>query len=117
MIGTDFDPVKEFCSHLGETGVAGLAGVQSGSDSYSDQSYVCVRPGAVDLDAVTDPMQRKALEGMINNFGQTPCQLLKVKSHLSGSGHFLCQLRLQSDLVNPNTLVPKKFCPDYKTMD
>ena len=23
-------------------------------------------------------MERKALEGMINNFGQTPCQLLKV---------------------------------------
>ena len=23
-------------------------------------------------------MQQKALEGMINNFGQTPCQLLKV---------------------------------------
>ena len=39
--------------------------------------YFC-RIGAVDLDAVTDPVQRKALEGMINNFGQTPCQLLKV---------------------------------------
>ena len=29
------------------------------------------------MDAVTDEMHRKALEGMINNFGQTPCQLLK----------------------------------------
>lgn len=35
--------------------------------------------GAVDLDALTDEKERKALEGMINNFGQTPCQLLKVK--------------------------------------
>uniref|UniRef100_A0A8C1S6U9 Neurobeachin-like 1 n=1 Tax=Cyprinus carpio TaxID=7962 RepID=A0A8C1S6U9_CYPCA len=32
---------------------------------------------AVDLDAITDEKERKALEGMISNFGQTPCQLLK----------------------------------------
>lgn len=38
----------------------------------------CCDPGAVDLDALTDEKERKALEGMINNFGQTPCQLLKV---------------------------------------
>jgi len=37
-----------------------------------------VKTGAVDLDAITDSFKRKALEGMINNFGQTPCQLLKV---------------------------------------
>lgn len=36
--------------------------------------------GAVDLDAITDEKERKALEGMISNFGQTPCQLLKVKT-------------------------------------
>lgn len=35
--------------------------------------------GAVDLDAITDEKERKALEGMISNFGQTPCQLLKVR--------------------------------------
>lgn len=33
-------------------------------------------PGAVDLDAITDPADREATEGMINNFGQTPSQLL-----------------------------------------
>uniref|UniRef100_A0AAQ4QN44 Neurobeachin-like 1 n=1 Tax=Gasterosteus aculeatus aculeatus TaxID=481459 RepID=A0AAQ4QN44_GASAC len=33
--------------------------------------------GSVDLDAITDEKERKALEGMISNFGQTPCQLLK----------------------------------------
>ena len=30
----------------------------------------------MDLDAITDPAERKATEGMINNFGQTPSQLL-----------------------------------------
>ncbi|XP_078085110.1 neurobeachin-like protein 1 isoform X3 [Mustelus asterias] len=39
--------------------------------------YYCTYEGAVDLDAVTDEKERKALEGMISNFGQTPCQLLK----------------------------------------
>ncbi|KAM4836011.1 neurobeachin-like protein 1 [Thomomys bottae] len=39
--------------------------------------YYCTYEGAVDLDALTDEQERKALEGMINNFGQTPCQLLK----------------------------------------
>jgi hypothetical protein len=32
--------------------------------------------GAVDLDAITDPKERESYEGMINNFGQTPTQLL-----------------------------------------
>lgn len=36
----------------------------------------------MDLDALTDEKERKALEGMINNFGQTPCQLLKVSLKL-----------------------------------
>ncbi|CAH1788242.1 unnamed protein product [Owenia fusiformis] len=39
--------------------------------------YYCTYEGAVDLDAISNPIERKALEGMINNFGQTPCQLLK----------------------------------------
>lgn len=41
-----------------------------------------VLPGAVDLDAITDEKERKAVEGMISNFGQTPCQLLKVNLNL-----------------------------------
>lgn len=36
--------------------------------------------GALDLDAITDPVARRATEGMISNFGQTPTQLLKVFS-------------------------------------
>ncbi|KAM4698293.1 neurobeachin-like protein 1 [Rhinophrynus dorsalis] len=39
--------------------------------------YYCSYEGAVDLDAIPQEKDRKALEGMINNFGQTPCQLLK----------------------------------------
>ncbi|VDO04340.1 unnamed protein product [Rodentolepis nana] len=34
--------------------------------------------GAVDLDVVTDPMERASIEAMIKNFGQTPCQLLNT---------------------------------------
>lgn len=41
-------------------------------------------PGAVDLDAIADETQRKALEGIISNFGQTPCQLLKVSGAREG---------------------------------
>lgn len=33
----------------------------------------------MDLDHVVDERERKALEGIISNFGQTPCQLLKVR--------------------------------------
>ncbi|TNN27289.1 Neurobeachin-like protein 1 [Liparis tanakae] len=43
--------------------------------------YYCTYEGAVDLDAITDEKERKALEGMISNFGQTPCQLVKVQQH------------------------------------
>ncbi|XP_041374666.1 neurobeachin-like protein 1 [Gigantopelta aegis] len=39
--------------------------------------YYCTYEGAVDLDAIENEQERKALEGMINNFGQTPTQLLK----------------------------------------
>jgi hypothetical protein len=39
----------------------------------------CSYEGAIDLDAITDPMERHATEGMISNFGQTPTQLLKVR--------------------------------------
>lgn len=33
----------------------------------------------MDLDAIANETERKALEGIISNFGQTPCQLLKVQ--------------------------------------
>ncbi|GAB0094771.1 neurobeachin-like protein 1 [Sergentomyia squamirostris] len=39
--------------------------------------YYCSYEGAVDLDKIADPKEREAHEGMINNFGQTPSQLLR----------------------------------------
>jgi len=39
--------------------------------------YYCSYEGAVDLDKITNPTEREAVEGMINNFGQTPSQLLR----------------------------------------
>jgi hypothetical protein len=37
----------------------------------------CTYEGAIDTDAITDPVERRATEDMISNFGQTPSQLLK----------------------------------------
>lgn len=39
--------------------------------------YYCSYEGAVDLDKIKDEKEREAVEGMINNFGQTPSQLLR----------------------------------------
>uniref|UniRef100_T1J5I8 BEACH domain-containing protein n=1 Tax=Strigamia maritima TaxID=126957 RepID=T1J5I8_STRMM len=39
--------------------------------------FYCSYEGAVDLDAVKSEFEREQLEKMINNFGQTPCQLIK----------------------------------------
>ena len=38
--------------------------------------YYCSYEGAVNLDAITDPAEREAVEGMINNFGQVGFLLL-----------------------------------------
>ena len=38
--------------------------------------YYCTYEGVVDTDLIQDPIRRRAVEGMINNFGQTPTQLL-----------------------------------------
>lgn len=39
--------------------------------------YYCSYEGAVDLDKIANSVEREAVEGMINNFGQTPSQLLR----------------------------------------
>lgn len=41
--------------------------------------------GSVDIDKVTDDLERKAIEGHIQNFGQTPSQLIVKEPHLSRS--------------------------------
>lgn len=49
------------------------------AESALNVYYYLTYEGAVDLDDVTDPVERASIEGMIKNFGQTPCQLLKVR--------------------------------------
>lgn len=39
--------------------------------------YYCSYEGAVDLDKIENAIEREAVEGMINNFGQTPSQLMR----------------------------------------
>lgn len=41
--------------------------------------------GAVDIDKITDEVQRNAIEGHIQNFGQTPSQLIVKDPHPSRS--------------------------------
>ncbi|XP_053326637.1 neurobeachin-like protein 1 isoform X2 [Spea bombifrons] len=64
--------------------------------------YYCSYEGAVDLDAIADEKERKALEGMINNFGQTPCQLLKEPHpvRLSAEEALLKQSKLDTATIN-----------------
>jgi len=42
--------------------------------------YYLTYEGAVDIDRIKDPIQKKSIEDQINNFGQTPSQLL-TKPH------------------------------------
>ncbi|XP_040297690.1 neurobeachin-like protein 1 isoform X2 [Bufo bufo] len=64
--------------------------------------YYCSYEGAVDLDAIADEKERKAIEGMINNFGQTPCQLLKEPhpTRLSAEEALLKQTKLDNGTLN-----------------
>ncbi|XP_042677877.1 neurobeachin-like protein 1 isoform X1 [Centrocercus urophasianus] len=64
--------------------------------------YYCTYEGAVDLDALTDEKERKALEGMINNFGQTPCQLLKEPHPQRLSAEEVVQRLTRSDTSTLN---------------
>ncbi|XP_063234189.1 neurobeachin-like protein 1 isoform X2 [Bacillus rossius redtenbacheri] len=59
--------------------------------------YYCSYEGAVDLDAIANPVEREAVEGMINNFGQTPSQLLRdPHPHRLALGEFVARvLRLE----------------------
>ncbi|KAM9305247.1 neurobeachin-like protein 1 [Gastrophryne carolinensis] len=64
--------------------------------------YYCSYEGAVDLDAIADEKERKAIEGMINNFGQTPCQLLKEPhpARLTAEEVLLRQTKLDNATLN-----------------
>ncbi|NWT01862.1 NBEL2 protein, partial [Mionectes macconnelli] len=64
--------------------------------------YYCTYEGAVDLDAIADETQRKALEGIISNFGQTPCQLLKEPHPARLSAESAAQRLARLDTRSPN---------------
>lgn len=68
----------------------------------------CCLAGAVDLDAIANETERKALEGIISNFGQTPCQLLKVghPDSLISSLKSLIINRICSGLSTRNLILP-----------
>nr|XP_044992261.1 LOW QUALITY PROTEIN: neurobeachin-like protein 2 [Jaculus jaculus] len=75
--------------------------------------YYCTYEGAVDLDHVADERERKALEGIISNFGQTPCQLLKephpARLSAEEAAHRLARLDTNSPSIFQNLNQLKAF--------
>ncbi|XP_061093012.1 neurobeachin-like protein 2 isoform X2 [Conger conger] len=64
--------------------------------------YYCTYEGAVDLDAIANETERKALEGIISNFGQTPCQLLKEPHPPRMSAENAARRQARMDTLPPN---------------
>ncbi|XP_036393977.1 neurobeachin-like protein 2 isoform X2 [Megalops cyprinoides] len=64
--------------------------------------YYCTYEGAVDLDAIPNETERKALEGIISNFGQTPCQLLKEPHPPRMSAESASRRQARMDTLPPN---------------
>ncbi|XP_020504158.2 neurobeachin-like protein 2 isoform X1 [Labrus bergylta] len=64
--------------------------------------YYCTYEGAVDLDAIINETERKALEGIISNFGQTPCQLLKEPHPPRMSANNATRRQARLDTLPPN---------------
>ncbi|RZF32077.1 hypothetical protein LSTR_LSTR013881 [Laodelphax striatellus] len=64
--------------------------------------YYCSYEGAVDLDAITNPVEREAVEGMINYFGQTPSQLFKEPHPQRASHADALNKLLKSDCKKPD---------------
>ncbi|XP_041842953.1 neurobeachin-like protein 2 isoform X1 [Melanotaenia boesemani] len=64
--------------------------------------YYCTYEGAVDLDAIANENERKALEGIISNFGQTPCQLLKEPHPLRMTAENASRRQARLDTLPPN---------------
>ncbi|KAM9307763.1 neurobeachin-like protein 2 [Gastrophryne carolinensis] len=64
--------------------------------------YYCTYEGMVDLDAIADETERKALEGIISNFGQTPCQLLKEPHPARLSAEHAARQLSRMETYSPN---------------
>ncbi|KAJ1562806.1 Neurobeachin-like protein 1, partial [Cladochytrium tenue] len=56
--------------------------------------YYLTYEGAIDIDGIKDPLERKSIEDQINNFGQTPSQLFR-RPHVQ-------RLLPRSDYVRPS---------------
>lgn len=64
--------------------------------------YYCSYEGAVDLDKIENPVEREAVEGMINNFGQVPSQLMKEPHPKRLCADDLLGKLLKSELKRPD---------------
>ncbi|XP_031760024.1 neurobeachin-like protein 2 isoform X1 [Xenopus tropicalis] len=64
--------------------------------------YYCTYEGVVDLDAIADETERKALEGIISNFGQTPCQLFKEPHPPRMTAEHAARRLSRMDTYSPN---------------
>ncbi|XP_076826894.1 neurobeachin-like protein 2 isoform X2 [Brachyhypopomus gauderio] len=64
--------------------------------------YYCTYEGAVDLDAIANETERKAMEGIISNFGQTPCQLLREPHPPRMSAETASRRQARIDTLPPN---------------
>ncbi|XP_054634078.1 lipopolysaccharide-responsive and beige-like anchor protein isoform X2 [Dunckerocampus dactyliophorus] len=60
--------------------------------------YYLTYEGAVNLNSISDPMLREAVESQIRSFGQTPCQLL-IEPHPPRSSAMQVYLLLQTPLM------------------
>ena len=78
MVAACFLSLSQWSFTIGPTAYNRKQNVLSASLNKPFPCSCCFVTGAVDLDAIDNEQERKALEGMINNFGQTPTQLLKV---------------------------------------
>ncbi|CDK25143.1 unnamed protein product [Kuraishia capsulata CBS 1993] len=57
-------------------------------------------PGAINLDKIADEQERRAMAGIIHNFGQTPMQLF-TKPHAARDDTSVCQLNIGTILDIP----------------
>uniref|UniRef100_A0A4W4FS48 Neurobeachin-like protein 2 n=1 Tax=Electrophorus electricus TaxID=8005 RepID=A0A4W4FS48_ELEEL len=64
--------------------------------------YYCTYEGAVDLDAIANETERKAMEGIISNFGQTPCQLLREPHPPRMTAETASRRQARIDTLPPN---------------
>ncbi|KAI9338507.1 hypothetical protein BDR26DRAFT_838162 [Obelidium mucronatum] len=79
---------------------------QTGQEAVAAHNvfYYLTYEGAINIDQIQDPIERRSIEDQINNFGQTPMQLFK-KPHPKKF--------LKSDHVKPNVYTSGKLETGY----